>query len=98
MKQAEWNNTRIVSENIGDEVRKLKKAGKNMTLLGSGTIVTQLAELGLIDEYAFMVNPVVLGSGRTLFDGIKKSPQFKLKSSKTLASGNVLLSYSVNNS
>lgn len=98
LKKAQWNNTRIISDDIGEEVRKLKKAGKNMTILGSGTIVTQLAELGLIDEYAFMVNPVVLGSGRTLFEGIKNSPQFKIKSSKTLASGNVLLSYIVNNS
>ncbi|MFS4458216.1 dihydrofolate reductase family protein [Bdellovibrio sp. HCB2-146] len=98
LKKAEWNNTRVISGDIGEEVRKLKNAGKNMTILGSGTIVTQLSELGLIDEYAFMVNPVVLGAGRTLFEGIKKSPQFKIKSSKILSSGNVMLSYVVDNS
>ena len=58
LKKAEWNNTRIISDNVIEEVKKLKKNGKDMTILGSGSIVTLFAEHGLIDEYQIMVDPV----------------------------------------
>jgi dihydrofolate reductase len=94
LKRAEWNNTRLVSDNMGDEVRKMKQIpGKDMTLLGSGSILTQLAEEGLIDEFQFMVNPVALGEGTPIFKNIKHRLNLKLTSTRTFKNGNVLLCY-----
>ena len=94
LKRAEWNNTRLVSDNMGDEVRKIKQIpGKNLTLLGSGSILTQLAEQGLIDEYQFMVDPVVLGAGTPIFKNIKQRLNLKLTKTRTFNNGNVLLCY-----
>jgi dihydrofolate reductase len=94
LKTAEWNNTRLVRKNIGEEVRKLKQTqGKDMVLLGSGNILTQFAEQGLIDEYQIMVDPVALGSGTPIFKGIKHKLDLKLVASRTFKSGVVLLSY-----
>ena len=94
LKKAEWNNTSVVKDNIGEEIKKLKKIpGKNMTLLGSGSILTQLADLGLIDEYQFMVDPVALGEGTPLFKNIRKKLDLKLTTSRTFKSGVVLLCY-----
>lgn len=61
LKKAAWNNTRLVKNNMEEEIRKLKQLpGNDMTVLGSGSIVTQLAEVGLIDEYQLMIDPVAL--------------------------------------
>ena len=67
--------------------------GKDMTLLGSGSILTQLAQQGLIDEYQIMVNPVVLGDGTSLFKGIRHRLTLKLATTRTFRNGNVLLCY-----
>jgi dihydrofolate reductase len=64
-----------------------------MTLLGSGSIMTQLAEQGLIDEYQFMVDPVVLGAGTPIFKNIKQRLNLKLTKTRTFNNGNVLLCY-----
>ncbi len=94
LKKAEWNNTRIISGNIVEEVKKLKKMpGNNMTLMGSGSILTQFAEQGLIDEYQIMVDPVATGNGTTIFKGIKHNLNLKLIATRTFRSGVVLLSY-----
>jgi dihydrofolate reductase len=92
--KASWNNTRLVKGNLAEEVRAMKKeSGEDMTILGSGSIVSQLAQAGLIDEYQLIVNPVVLGKGRTMFDGIKARLALKLTRTRTFANGNILLSY-----
>ena len=94
LKKANWANTRIVSDNLVEEVRKMKKEnGKDLTILGSGSIVTQLAEHGLIDTYLFMVDPVVLGEGTSIFNGIKQRPDLKLMDTRAFKSGVVLLTY-----
>ena len=64
-----------------------------MAILGSGSIVSQLAQEGLIDEYQIVVNPIVLGKGRTLFDGIRTKLNLKLTKTRTFGNGNVLLCY-----
>ena len=64
-----------------------------MAILGSGSIVSQLAQEGLIDEYQIVVNPLVLGKGRTMFEGIKDTLPLKLTKSRTFGNGNVLLCY-----
>ena len=94
LKRAEWNNTRVVNDNIGEEVRRLKQTpGKNMTLLGSGSILTQLAEQGLIDEFQFMVDPVALGEGTPIFRNINHRLNLTLTSTRTFQNGTVLLCY-----
>jgi dihydrofolate reductase len=64
-----------------------------MVILGSGTIVSQLSQAGLIDEYQLVVNPVVLGQGRTMYDGISVPLSLKLARSRTFRSGRVFLCY-----
>jgi dihydrofolate reductase len=94
MNKIEWNNTRLVKDKIEEEIIKMKtQSGKDMALLGSGSIMTQLAQKGLIDEYRIMVNPVVLGSGNPMFKGIKDRLHLKLLKTRTFRNGNVLLCY-----
>jgi len=94
LKKVEWNNTRLVKDNIEEEIRKMKQTpGKNMTLLGSGSILTQFAQQNLIDEYKIMVHPVVLGDGTPVFKGIKHRLNLKLTTTRTFRNGNVLLCY-----
>jgi dihydrofolate reductase len=92
--KASWKNTKVVQGDIAAEVRKMKKEpGKDMAILGSGSIVSQLAPTGLIDEYNIIVIPVVLGKGRTMFDGIKEKLSLKLTKTRSFRNGNVLLCY-----
>jgi dihydrofolate reductase len=94
MKKAEWNNTRVVNGNIAAEIRRMKQEpGTDLTLLGSGSIVTRFAEQGLIDEYQIMMDPVVLGSGTPLFSNLGHKLNLILTSSRTFASGVILLCY-----
>ena len=94
MKKADWNNTRVISGNIVEEVKKLKESSpKDMTILGSGSILTQFAEAGLIDDYQFMINPVALGAGEPIFKGLKNILNLELISVKTFKNGILLLNY-----
>jgi dihydrofolate reductase len=94
LKKVEWSNTRLVKDNIEEEIKKMKQMpGKNMTLLGSGSILTQFAQQGLIDEYQIMVDPVVLGDGTPIFKGIKHRLDLKLTTTRTFRDGIVLLCY-----
>ena len=67
--------------------------GKDMAILGSGSIVSQLAPHRLIDEYQVVLTPVVLGKGRTMFEGIKEMLTLKLTKTRTFANGKVFLCY-----
>jgi dihydrofolate reductase len=92
--QALWNNTKLVKGDPAAEMRKLKQEpGEGMAILGSGSIVSQLAREGLIDEYQIVVNPVVLGAGRTMFEGVKEKLSLKLTKTRAFGNGNVLLCY-----
>ena len=94
LKQVTWGNTRLVSGDIAAEVRRMKtEPGKDMAILGSGSIVAQLAAAGLIDEYQLVVNPLALGQGRSMFEGIPEKLALKLTSSRTFKNGKVYLCY-----
>jgi len=92
---AEDRNTRIVRGNLQDEILKLKQErGKNI-LVGGVDIPSQLIELGLVDEYRFVVQPIVAGEGRRLLNrvSLRERLQLKLVESKILKSGCVALRY-----
>jgi dihydrofolate reductase len=94
LNKVEWVNTRLVKSDMVEEVRKLKQQnGNDLTILGSGSIVAQLSQAGLIDEYQVLLNPVVLGKGRTMFEGVKKNLALKLTKTRVFGNGNVLLWY-----
>jgi dihydrofolate reductase len=87
-----WNNTTLIKGSLPEEMRKMKaEPGKDLVILGSGSIVSQLTQEGLIDEYQMIVNPVVLGKGKTMFDGITKQVPLKLTKTRAFRNGNVLL-------
>jgi len=94
MDKATWNNTKLVKGDLIEEVKKMKaEEGPGMVIMGSGSIITQLAAAGLIDIYLIVVNPVALGSGRTLFEGLPEMLSLKLKSSRTFNNGKTFLTY-----
>ena len=94
LKNAAWNNTTLLKGDLPAEVRKLKQEpGPNIVIMGSGSIVAQLADAGLVDEYQIVLNPMVVGNGRTLFEGVKRKLPMKLARSRTFGNGNVVLFY-----
>jgi dihydrofolate reductase len=94
LKRARWNNTGIIRKKIEKAVLELKEQpGKDLTILGSGNIIKQFAEKGLIDEYQIMVVPVIIGKGSTMFQDIKPRVNLTLINTRVFKSGNVLLYY-----
>jgi dihydrofolate reductase len=94
LQKAEWNNTRLIRDNIFEDIQKLKDIpGRDMTILGSGSIITQFAERGMLDSFQIMIDPVVLGSGTPIFQGLKEKLNLKLTSSRVFKSGVILLNY-----
>lgn len=92
--RADWSNTRLVRDDPAAEVRRLKQgSGADLTVLGSGSIVSQLAEAKLIDEYHMLLVPVIIGKGRTMFSGIRERISLKLIRTRVFGNGNVLLVY-----
>ena len=92
---AEDENTRIVRTNLRDEILKLKQEqGKNL-LVGGVDIPSQLTDLGLVDEYRFIVGPIIAGKGRRLLEGVNlpEKLQLKLVETKIFKSGSVALRY-----
>ncbi len=95
MAGADWSNTRLVKSDPAAEILRLKAAdGPDMVIMGSGTIVSQLSEARLVDEYQVVVSPVVLGGGRTMFEGVKDRLPLKLTKSRQFENGNMVLWYS----
>jgi dihydrofolate reductase len=89
-----WKNTKLVRDDIAAEVRKMKnEPGSPMVIMGSGSIVSQLTEAGVIDEFQLVVNPLVLGRGKTMFDGVKEKVALKLTKTRSFSNGNVVLYY-----
>jgi dihydrofolate reductase len=89
-----WNNSTIISGNVAEEIARLKRQpGKDITILGSGTLVRSLLRDGLLDELTLMVHPVVLGSGKRLFEDRSDARALMLASSRTFSTGVVSLAY-----
>jgi dihydrofolate reductase len=89
-----WNNARLVRELDVDEIAAMKRRpGKDMMIFGSGSVVSQLTQHGLIDEYQFVVCPVFLGNGRRLLEGLSKKVTLELLEAKKYPSGDISLRY-----
>lgn len=92
----DWENSTLVKGDLASEVRRLKsQPGPGLLIMGSGEIVSQLTEVGLIDEYQVVTVPLVIGKGRTLFEGVTTRPRFKLTKTRTFQNGNVVSWYSL---
>ena len=90
----EWNNTRLVKGDAAEEISKIKQQpGRDLLIFGSADLASNLTNLGLIDEYRIMVNPVVLGKGKPLFKDIKGKLNLRLLRTRNFSNGNVLLYY-----
>jgi len=94
LEHVEWNNSTLRKEVIPEEIEQLKREpGRDMLIYGSASLVQTLTNLGLIDEYQLLVHPVLLGSGKPLFQDIKHQVKLKLVNTKTHPSGVVVLTY-----
>jgi dihydrofolate reductase len=94
LESAEWQNSTLVKSDAIAEISKLKQLpGKDMVILGSASLASFLLQQGLIDEYRVILNPVLLGSGRPLFQDVKQRLRLKLSRTKLFGSGVVVLYY-----
>ena len=92
LKNPAWANTRVISNGLLDAVRALKRdTSQDLVVLGSGSIVAQLAQANLIDEYQSVLVPIFLGSGRTLVEGLDHRQPLQLTQSRAFSNGNVVL-------
>jgi len=93
IKESDWENTEFHDDDLTSVVGKLKREeGTDILVMGSGTVVQQLANADLIDEYMFIVSPVIAGDGKVLFKDVKQQ-NLKLISAESFDSGNVVLHY-----
>ena len=91
-----WQNTTLLKgEPIAEAARLKREPGPDLVVMGSGSIVSQLTQARLIDEYQIVLNPLVLGRGRTLFESVKDRMVLRLDRTRTFKNGNVVLWYSV---
>lgn len=94
LKETDWNNAVIVKEIVSKDIEKMKKeAAKDIVIFGSGSIVSALTTLKLIDEYVFWIVPVFLGEGKSIFKSEDAKSKLKLLESKKFDNGNMMLHY-----
>ena len=92
--KADWNNTRLIKDDVTNQLKQLKsEAAKDLLVLGSNDLCVTLLEMELLDELRLMINPVVLGAGTPLLQGIKKPQKLLLVKDHRFDSDNVLLTY-----
>ncbi|GAO04958.1 dihydrofolate reductase family protein [Anaeromyxobacter sp. PSR-1] len=92
--EARWQNTTLVRDDPVAAVRRMKaRPGPGMAILGSGTLVSQLADAGLVDAYELILNPVALGAGRSIFEGIHRRLKLRLTESRAFANGKIFVCY-----
>jgi dihydrofolate reductase len=90
--EVSWKNSRVISDL--EEIRNLKqKPGKDIYVVGGAKLVSSIINLGLIDEIRLMINPVLLGGGKLLFEGVTKRHHLKFVSSEERTAGKVYVKY-----
>ena len=91
---ATWENTELIRDDPAEAIRlKKQEPGRDLLVMGSGTLVAQLTAARLIDEYQLVVHPVVLGAGRTLFEGLAEPVDLELVNTRRFGNGNIVLWY-----
>ncbi len=94
LKKADWNNTTIIQGNVVEEIARLKvQTGQQILLDGSASLVHSLMGTALIDEYQFLVHPIMVGKGKRFFRNGMHTPELKLVKTKTFPLGVMLLTY-----
>lgn len=94
LRSPDWANTTLVRDDPAAAVRRMKREpGPDLTVLGSGSIVTQLAGAGLLDALQVVVNPVALGGGKSLLSGVTRRLELRLTGSRVFRNGAVVLWY-----
>jgi dihydrofolate reductase len=94
LKSADWQNTAVQPDLISGAKKLKAEAGTDVAILGSGSIVAQLIEAGLLDELQVMLVPVSLGGGKRLFDGVKREVRWKTLETRSFkATGNIFIRY-----
>lgn len=94
LEKADWHNSTVMREIVPREIEEMKRQpGENFLIMGSGSVVSQLANSDLIDEYRFILIPVVLGEGKSYFQNLKDNLNLKLLEIRTFKCGNVLHRY-----
>ena len=92
--KASDNNATVINSNIEKQVKEMvQQPGENIWLYGGGKLITTFMNLGLVDVYRLAVHPVIIGSGKPLFENIKRRVELKLKDAKPSSSGVILLTY-----
>jgi dihydrofolate reductase len=94
LKKAEWNNSTIIEDNVVEEITKLKQQpGQDILVFGSAKLVQSLMEADLVDEYRFLVHPIIMGSGKRFFSDEMAGTKLKLVKTETLDLGVTLDCY-----
>ncbi len=94
LKKAEWNNSTLIKEHVMEEITRLKQQpGQEIQIEGSAILVQSLMGTDLVDEYRFLVHPIIMGSGKRFFKDGMVPTKMKLVSTKAYPSGVVVLSY-----
>jgi dihydrofolate reductase len=88
-----WKNTHVLKGDLVKEMRRLKAEAGDLVIMGSGSIIPPLVQAGLVDELHLVVTPVILGSGRTMFEGVKERVHMKLVKSRSFENGKTSLVY-----
>ena len=94
LREPAWSNTTVLTGDLGAAVRTLKQEpGPDIAILGSGSIVSRLAQEGLIDEFQLVLHPIAIGKGRTLFEGVTEKLTLTRTKSRTFGNGSVFVCY-----
>lgn len=96
LKNTDWDSAKLANQSIEEVVSQLKQQPGRDILIGSRSLIVELANLNLIDEYQLCIHPVVIGKGLPLFDKINDRTVFKLLKTKTFESGAIILYYKRN--
>jgi dihydrofolate reductase len=94
LETADWQNSRLDKGDVAEAIRELKRQpGKDLGIFGSPTLTASLIEQGLVDELRVMVQPILLGAGKSLFESLRRRVAVQLQRTTVFSSGNVLLVY-----
>jgi dihydrofolate reductase len=94
LRSADWNNTTLIKNDLVGTISRMKaEPGPDMAILGSGSVVTQLAGAGLIDTIQIVVNPVALGGGTSFLAGLRQPLNLTLTHARTFGNGSAVLCY-----